>query len=548
MAVKRIFRTLFGQAILISGLVLPAQAIAFDLGVQTHFAQGWQMSLQDQVAQAGTRHFRDGIHWSTIETAPGAYDFTSVQGWLDSARSKGKQPLLVFAGANPLYDNGETPHSAEGQAAFARYVAATLRAFPDLTPRIELGNEYNAPNFLSGPFEKDPAASFARLAAAVRAEVKAVSPATEILCTGAHSVALAYFRGVFAAGGLDHCDAISLHPYRADPEGLTEEIAALRALMAEYGPVKPIYATEFGKWFEDPDEAPVYMLKMVTLMAASDLAGAWWYALVDEPWWPNMGLLDADLAAKPAAPAFQTIAKTLLPLGAPRRVRASPADHIYEFGTGGRGFVVWGPSGKLLVEGQATFHDARGVEIAPVNTVSDAPVILLGDGLQVTIARDVPGYDSLLGFGTAPWSYLAIDRNGTETPLVMLETNWTPVRGNRYLRPLGVTSSAIAGVVFDGAPVAAVERFTAPAAGKYRIDAQWAAEKAEGDGAVVTVRVDGEKIARGSVLTDPLILRDIDVELTEGGFLDFSVDPNTAPGGDVVVRRIHITGPIGPAG
>ena len=535
--------------LLIAAALLATPAAALELGVQTHFAQGWQPRLLDDAAALGAESVRDGVPWARIEQTPGVYDFAPIRPWMARARAQGVTPLLTFWGTHPLYDEGHTPHSDAGRAAFARFVAATVAAFPDLTPRIEIGNETNAPNFISGPAAAAPAESFARLATAVRTQVKAVAPGTEILCTGAHSVALDYFRRLFTAGGLAACDAISLHPYRPQPEGLGPEITALRALMDAHGARRPIHATEFGKWFDDPAEAPDYMLKMATLMGVADIRAAWWYALLDEPWWPNMGLLDRTGQEKPAAPAFRLLSQTLLPLGAPRAIGATPSDRIYAFGPGPEAIVAWGAPGELTVTGATGYRDARGRPTAAVTRLSEAPVVILGQDLSVSVSRPAPIHDSLLGFGQPPWSYWAIPRDGPETELGLQETNWSPHLGNRYLSPLAVTAHAINGIVFDAAPMRAVERFTAPQAGRYRIAGRWAPAETKdgddrGDGARLIVQGGGDVLADRVIRDAPVTLEPVTLRLEAGATVDFAIGPNDAPGGDVVTRRIRVAGPL----
>ena len=516
------------------------------LGVQTHFAQGWPIQLMAKVGDVGASGFRDGLRWNLIEPAPGHYNFESIAAYMATAARLDHEPLLVFHGTHPAYDDNETPHTDEGRRAFARFVSATISAFPDQIKRIEVGNEINAPNFMSGPYKDDPTGNYAALASVVSEVVKANHPDVEILCTGAHSVALAYFRDLFTAGALDDCDAISLHPYRPQPEGVDRELNELKALMEEYGELRPIYATEFGSWFESPSDAPEFLLKMTTLMSAADIEAAYWYALYDEPWWPNMGLFDKNSREKPAKPTFQFIAKELLPLGRSHLVGEGGVDRIYAFGDDGKGFVAWGAPGAVNVKGSATFYDATGKEIPRVDTLSDTPVVILGEDLEVTVTRDTPIYDSLLQFRHSPRHYLAAADGGPETDLTLQETNWAPYLGNRYLSPLGISDLLANGSLFDGKPMYAIERFVAPSTGRYEVLGKWWPEESPGDTDGADIRISGpDGLVTSGVTTSGLFeLSPAVVFLDAGEALDFAIGPNQAPGGDVVRRRITIKGPL----
>ena len=516
----------------------------FTIGVQTHFQQGWPLSLMPKVGVAGATAFRDGVRWSIVEHARGQYRFDSILPYMSAASQFGFEPLLVFHGVHPLHDDKQTPFTEEGRLAFANFVNATISAFPDQIRKIEVGNEINAPNFMVGPFEDDPTGNYAALIKVVAQVVRRDHPQVEIMCTGAHSVALAYFRKLFEAGALADCDAISLHPYRPVPEGVDRELEQLKAMMRDFGGEKPIYATEFGSWFEDPEDAPDFLVKIATLMAASNVKGAYWYALYDQPWWPNMGLFDKDSREKPAFGTFRFISENLLPLGRPVALGDDGADRIYAFGPDRRGVVVWGAPGRLVVDGAAVYFDAWGNSIAKPEMVGDSPIIILGLDLAVSIDRDVPAYDSLLQFGAAPWSYLAAADTGPETELTLQESNWAPYLGNRFLNPLSVSDVLINGTVFDGAPMYLVERFTAPASGRYEVSGIWTREGEDGDGADIRVTTSGATLAQGIADAAEFRMGPQIVSLGEGQTLDFSVGPNAEPGGDLLRRRITIRGPL----
>jgi hypothetical protein len=516
---------------------------AFELGVQTHFSQGWDLGLVERFDGLGANAFRDGISWEKVEATPGLYDLASISGHLEAAARRGLRPLLVFAGSNPLFDDDATPHTDEGRQAFARYVAAVVAAYPDLIRRIEVGNEYNTPGFLSGPFEEDPARYYALLIREVAAAVRQAAPETQILCSGAHSVATGYFRELFEHGALESCDAISFHPYRDQPENVDVEIERLRSLMREFGTEKPLYATEFGKWFDDPAEAPDFMLKMVSLMGDAGVEGAFWYALLDQPWWPNMGLIADGGAEMPAASAYRFLQKTLLPLGRPVRRSDDPLDRIYEFGSGGRAFVVWGAPGELVVEGDARFFNASGQEIEPRRQLSDAPVVVMGDGISVAAERERSYFSSFYQYGREPWAYVVREADGGETQLAVLDWNWNPFLGHASLKPLAVTPQSITAVTFDDDRFETVERFVAPVSGSYEITAQWNPRDPEKDQAEIEIRRNSETVGAAMAAASPFRFGPVMLSLEAGDSVDFAVSPSRSSGSAVVRRKIEIIGP-----
>ena len=524
----------------------PAGEQDFFLGVQTHFVQGWRLEFLDLLPQLGASSLRDELSWPLVERAQGRYFFNHARTrYLDIAIARGLDPLLLFTDTHPDYDGGQTPHSHEAQTALARYVAATLDNFAPGLRRIEIGNEFNSEDFVSGPFKEDRARYFAAMLRVIHDTVKQQHPDTEILCTGTHSVAIGFFRALFEQGVLESCDAISLHLYREQPEGLKAEIDRLRALMAEFGTVLPIYVTEFGKWFDEPEDAPEFMLKSVMQMGDVGIAGAWWYALLDQPWWPNMGLYRPDpTEAMPAADSFRLLQEQLLPLGRPRLVGATSADQIYALGEPARAVVAWGAPGQLSIEGAERFLNASGQEIAPVSQLDHAPVVILGDNLKVDITRDHTLVDVRYGFGHAPWSYHAKRPDGTETPLVHMDWEWASFLGDPWLRPLLVTQDWISGTRFDTGAYKAAERFTATETGAHDIAARWfLPQESELAGATVSVRHNGSEIAQGSVTQTAFHFGPKSIALVAGDQIDFVVGPSNVDGNHAVRREITIKAP-----
>ena len=402
----------------------------FTLGAQTHFAQGWRLEYLRTFAGIGVSHFRDEFNWSAIEQEEGVYDFTPVAPYMTAAEKAGYSPLIVFVDTNDLYDDGNTPYTDAGRAAYARYIAAAIQAFPNTIKRIEIGNEYNS-DFARGPFVDRRGYFTGLMIKAIVPVVKEANPDMTVLCTGAHSVATGYLREVFETGALEYCDGISFHPYRSHPEHVDAEIIRLKSLMAEFGVEKPLHVTEFGNWFEDPADAPDYMLKMVALLGAVGVADAYWYALLNEEWWPNMGLFKVNGEEMPAAAAFRFLQTTLLPMGRPVARSARGEDHVYEFGDGGRAFIAWGAApARLNVKGDATYFDTMGNQIDPVDDLTSEPVVIIGQDLSVEVVRDQSVHSAFFGYGAAPWSYLARKPDGEEVPFRVMDWNWGPYNGD----------------------------------------------------------------------------------------------------------------------
>jgi len=517
----------------------------FVLGVQTHFQQNWPTSLIGRAQELSTPAVRDEIGWRDVEKKKGVYNFSSVDRYMTRLLESGLKPLIVITDTNPLYDEGKTPYTKAGMMGLASYISAIVTRYGVRNVTIELGNEVNSEDFVGGPFTQNKPAYLAATARAVRDQLRTDHPDAKFVCAGLNTVALGFFRDFFRQGGLHTCDAISVHPYRDNPDTLVVELARLKALMAEYGGEKPIYVTEFGKWFETANEAPDYMFKMVAQMAAEGVSEAYWYALVDEPWWPNMGLLERDgVTVKPAADAFRFLQTRLLPFGRPVLRSDISTVRLFEFGTGGNAFVAWGSGGTLQVIGEVEFFDTRGRKISPVPQLSDVPVVVVGSGITVSVEQQNLIADTKYQYNQMPWSYFALRPDIGLTPLEVIEWNWTGYRGAPDLSPLQIGDNWITTARFQGKPYHAVERFTAPISGAYRIEGWWrASEKTEASRLIINHN--SKAVFEIEEITPKQhSVSDLSLELEAGDSIDFELAPIGPDGDGAVQRRIQVFGPL----
>lgn len=516
----------------------------FLLGVQTHFQQKWPKSLIDRAQELNSPAVRDEIGWSDVEKSRGVYDFSSVDPYMTRLIENGLKPLIVFTDGNEFYDDGKTPNTKAGLMGLAAYVSAVVSHYGVGNVAIEIGNEVNSDDFVDGQFAQNKPAYLASTARAVRDRLSNDHPDAQFMCAGLNTIAIGFYREFFRRGGLQACDAISVHPYRDNPDTLIVELERLKELMVEFGGEKPIYVTEFGKWFEDQNEAPNYMVKMVTQMAAFGVVEAYWYALIDEQWWPNMGLLDKDgVTPKPASESFRLLQTRLLPLGRPTLLSGIPTVRLFEFGSGGTAFVAWGSGGDLQVHGEAEFFDTRGQKIPPVTQLSDAPVIVLGENIKVSVEQKNQIADTKYQYNRQPWSYFALRPDIGLTPLEVIEWDWTSFRGAPDLSPLRIGDNWITTARFQGQPYHAVERFTAPNSGVYRIEGWWRASAKTEPSRLLILHNRKIVFEAEEITPTRYSVSDLRLELEAGDTIDFELGPTGPDGAGSVQRRIQVIGP-----
>lgn len=513
----------------------------FRLGVQTHFEQGWPTHLIDRAADLGAVSVRDEINWRKTETTKGIYDFSVADQYIEPLIEAGIKPFIVFTGRNPLYDGGQTPYSDEGIAGLANFISAIYTHYGAENLTVEIGNEVNSDDFVTGPFAEDKPGNLAAVVRAVDEKLAQDNPGAEIVCTGLNTIAMEFYRDFFRAGGLLACDGISFHPYRDFPETLRVEIDRLKHLMQLFGGEKPLYATEFGIWLDDPEDAPDYMSKMVIELASAGVREAHWYALTDEPWWPNMGLLEEDGSTeKPAADAFRFLQETLLPLGRPVLRSDLPSVRVFEFGSDSKAYAVWGVGGRLKVDGAAEFFDTRGRPIDRVEVLTETPIYVIGDNIEVTVASAGVVADSLYQFNQSPWSYLVLRAGKSLRPLEIIDWEWTSYRGSPDLAPLAVRDTSITMARFHGKPYHVIERFTANEPGAYAVEGWWKTTE-DSEPSRLIIRHNRKIVAEAPRLSsDPYDLDHFELILEAGDVIDFELVPTGHSGDSSVRRRIQV--------
>ena len=92
-------------------------------GVNIHFT-GPHDDEVGKIADAGFRFIRVDLTWAGIERTKGQHSWYSpYDGLFTSLSAKNIRPIFVLDYANPLYESGRPPHTAEGRTAFAEFAA-----------------------------------------------------------------------------------------------------------------------------------------------------------------------------------------------------------------------------------------------------------------------------------------------------------------------------------------------------------------------------------------------------------------------------------------
>lgn len=507
-----------------------------DLGVQTHFAQGWNPTLLDKLAALGVTEIRDSQPWQYVEKSTDVYKFTpNLMNYMAKADGLGIGTLLTFASSNALYDNGLTPYTQAGRDAYADYIVAVLSKYGDQVQEIEIWNEFNTGNF-TGPADSDDPTYYTALLKTVYEKVKPLFPDVEILGGSTNVIATGALESIFKLGALNYMDGVVVHPYRSSPEHVDDELQHLNDVMAKYGSVKPIYATEFGNEFTNAADVPDFMLKMVTLMASVHVAEASWYAAMDQKYYKNMGLFATDGTAKPAAASFEFIEKSLIPLGDPVKIATGDdTTVVYRFGSDT--YVMWSSGRNVSFNTDGTFYNSKGEIIAAPTTLGMSPVVFKGSGFTLGTSNVVA--DTLMQFGEGDWQYFAQGASRKLVELSNVDWEWTSYLGSKYTKPLMITGDKVVPAGSGASAIHAIERYTSTSAQTIAVNGSWTTGTT-GDGVDLHILVNGKDVFT-KVFSGTFTLSDYEIALKAGDTVDFSIGPNIVGSADTTTRRVILT-------
>ncbi len=246
-----------------------------------------------------------GTTWGALEPAKEQFDWHSLDTWVQESESHHVQLDYVFINT-PRWASTRPDEPCSGKrfgcAAppdlddWSAFVTALVTRYRGRISSYELWNEPNASGFWTGNPKQ-----MVELAARAYPIIKSIDPAAIVTTPGVSSTGWplshdAWLDQYLAAGGGKFADVIAWHGYagRNDqpalpPEGLAEQIQALRRVLAKHNLSQmPIWNTE-GGWGKDaqlPDEdaQAAFLVKWYMINFTSGIARAYWYEWDNSDW------------------------------------------------------------------------------------------------------------------------------------------------------------------------------------------------------------------------------------------------------------------------
>ncbi|MBY6005216.1 glycoside hydrolase family protein [Salipiger bermudensis] len=531
-----------------------AEPVGPRLSAASNFSQGRQPGVIDLAVSLGVEDFRDGMNWSRAEKSPAVYGFDGPRlSFPEAIGAKGAEVTVVLNWGNPLYDNGNTPHTPEGIAAMGAFAAQVLETYPGIES-IEVGNEFNGVNFVKGPLRDmtpgERARAYVPILASVAEAARAVRPDVRISGGATHSMAAGYLWEVLDAGGAEWLDSLAIHPYTTPAEQFVRQAAVLRRHPDATD--LPIEVTEFGE--PDPGRAASHFLRNYCQFALGGVTRAAWYPLNvrnDD----MVPLFTKEGRITPAGRAFRQIAARME--GRPVS-DAAPDTFGYGCQFGEDVLVLWGAPREVQLGPDVAVFDAEGAEVDAGTALSEAePLVLVAPDIasKVTLGETRLVADSFHQFAYPEADepraegdgFERFARRGTRAlPLVTLpgqqapSTPWFPYRGVENIPLVRLTAETLVPGMRGGEPIEIVHRYVAAEAGRVDLTGSLSVNRRSEDG--VSLRVTrGEEVLYEASGTDPVELELAGLELAAGEAIELAVGPNGSPKGDVTSYRFTVS-------
>jgi polysaccharide biosynthesis protein PslG len=290
------------------------------------------------IAASGAQWVRLDDYWPQVEGTQGSFNWSLPDRSVQAAQSAGiPNILLVINGSTPSWAlNSDGSPNANDYAAFAaasaaRYAAQGVNVF-------ELWNEPN----IGSNWSTNGTPSVAEYTALLQASypaIKAADPQSTVLLGGIAAASNTsttvspetWLSGIYADGGQNYFDAVSVHPYCWPAAPMDPTTASwnffynlptwIYQVMAANGDGnKKIWITEFGYPTGYYSDAVTPAQQATYLTQAFDQLESWSWAgpMFVYNWqdgtngsWDTYGLVDSSGNPKPALSAFESAAQSL---------------------------------------------------------------------------------------------------------------------------------------------------------------------------------------------------------------------------------------------
>ena len=228
---------------------------------------------------------RRTCRWSSLETAPGNWDFSDWDNYVEISRNAGKKILAILAYDTPwVYETENAPRriSSRELPLYLNYVETVVRRYRGKIDAYEIWNEPNMMEWYGSDQE------FITMTRAAIKTIRSIDPDVKILAGSFWRVPKNFIRKMTRAGVFDEACGLSFHPYALSPAGAAELCDSMLKLLEEESFTGEIWVTELGYptrgWFPtrvSEKKFPSHIVKTLASLAARNVKVLLWYELYD---------------------------------------------------------------------------------------------------------------------------------------------------------------------------------------------------------------------------------------------------------------------------
>lgn len=234
------------------------------------------------------------LKWQYVEPEKGRFELEKADYYIDRPLRLGMKELCMFpfpsavwAAEEPpqrprkerkLYRPIQTAFRPKDISLFKNYISRCVSRYRDRIKHWEIFNESIFTSYSLPRSYGYVADDYVPLLRAAWEGIKRVDSRAKVIGgysapPGAH---LQLYSRMIELGGLQWCDAVSIHEYpRGEPEGSDAAARRLVEAMRGAGQVKPMWLTEFA-YYADDDVSPTKSLSAWPLLQVSELVQAAW--------------------------------------------------------------------------------------------------------------------------------------------------------------------------------------------------------------------------------------------------------------------------------
>lgn len=313
-------------------------------------------SEHNRMKSNGVDSVRIGLSWNAIEPAPGVYDFSSSDPYVERA-ARARMDIFPFLGATPdFYGEDCTPgplgdcfrslpaQNGRQLSAWKNVLRAIMRRYGQRgsfwrenpgVPKLPFRSMqiWNEANFVFFTEQRSPSL-YGKLVKASNSALASVDPKTKVILAGLFGhpkrpqglQAADFLDKLYRVKGINGAfDGVALHPYAKDASDLKPDVSAIRRVMRRHGDAKTgLYLTEFG-WgsardtaFEKGIQGQVRELTQAytllrKMQRSALIQRTYWFAWNDLSnncnFCDSTGLVRENFSAKPALARFKAFAR-----------------------------------------------------------------------------------------------------------------------------------------------------------------------------------------------------------------------------------------------